>query len=268
MCVESLLKSKTDFPFEIIVVDNASQDESLDYLEKAAEKPHITLIKSPKNLGYGRAINLAAKNAQGKYILIMNVDIAVEQDTIQKMVDYLEKHHEIGILAPKLVYHNGHTQESCRRKMTFTDLILKRTPLRHIPPFKKRCDRYLMQDFDHESIQEVDLLVGAFLMMPKKLFDEVKGFDERYFLFMEDFDLCRKIWAKGLKVVYFPETEAVHYHKRLSEGSLLRQFTKKVFWIHVLSSMKYFWKWKGRNQGGRRAESESRHRRGRPAHKY
>lgn len=244
MCIESLRKSKVNFEYEIIVVDNASHDESLDYLEKEKD---ITLIKSPKNLGYGRAVNLAAENAKGKYILIMNVDITVQPDTLQKMVDHLDEHPEIGILAPKLVYHNGHTQESCRRTMTLTDLIIKRTPLRHFPPFKKRCDSYLMRDFDHDKTQEVDLLVGAFLMMPKHIFDEVKGFDERYFLFMEDFDLCRKTWQKGYKVVYFPEVEAVHYHKRLSEGSLLNQFTKKVFWIHVASSLKYFWKWKGKS---------------------
>lgn len=248
MCVESLQKSKTDFEYEIIVVDNDSHDESLDYLEKAAENQELTLIKSDKNLGYGRANNLAAKSAKGEYILIMNEDITVEPDTIQKMVDHLEKNPEIGILAPRLVYHNGDTQESCRRNMTFMDLVLKRTPLRYLPPFKKRYERSLMRDFNHKTTREVDLLVGAFLMMPKKIFDQVEGFDERYFLFMEDFDLCRKIWDKGLKVVYFPEAEAVHYHKRLSGGSFLGQFTKKVFWLHVASSLKYFWKWRGESR--------------------
>jgi len=248
MCIESLRKSKTDFKYEIIVVDNNSKDESVAFLEKSAKKDHIKLIKSPKNLGYGRGHNLAAKNAQGKYILIMNVDMTIEKDALQKLIDYLEKHPEIGILAPKLIYHNGHIQESCRRDMTFTDLVLKRTPLRHIPPFKKRCENYLMRDFDHKQTQEVDLLVGAFLLMPRRIFDEVGGFDERYFLFMEDFDLCRKVRLKGYKVIYYPEVEAIHYHKRLSDGGLLSQLTKKVFWIHVVSSIKYFWKWKCRNK--------------------
>ena len=244
MCVESLRQSKVDFEYEIIFVDNNSTDESITYLEKAEKQNLIKLIKSPKNLGFGRANNLGAKNAKGKYILIMNNDITVEKDLLQKMVDYMENHHEIGILAPKLVYHSGHVQDSCRRIMKFSDLIAKRTPLKFLPYFRHRCDNYLMRDFDHDKTQEVDLLVGAFLLMPKKVFDEVGGFDERYFLFMEDFDLCRKVWAKGYKVVYFPEVEAIHYHKRLSGGSILGQLTKKVFWIHVSSAFKYFWKWK------------------------
>lgn len=243
MCVESLRKSVTNFEYEIIFIDNNSTDESVSYLEKAEKQGVIKLIKSPKNLGFGSANNLAAKNAKGKYILIMNNDITVEPDLLQKMVDYMDRHTEIGILAPKLIYHSGQTQDSCRRLTTFQDLIAKRTPLRFIPPFKKKCDNYLMKDFDHNQIQEVDLLVGAFLLMPKKVFDEVGGFDERYFLFMEDFDLCRKVRQKGYSIVYFPEATAIHYHKRLSEGSIFGQLTKKVFWIHVVSALKYFWKW-------------------------
>ncbi|EKD47762.1 MAG: Glycosyltransferase/rhamnosyltransferase [uncultured bacterium] len=244
MCVESLRKSETDFDYEIIVVDNNSSDESLHYLEKAHNEGTITLIKSQKNLGYGRANNLAAKNAKGEYILIMNEDITVEKDTLQKMVDFMDRHKDIGILAPKLIYHSGHTQESCRRFMTFWDLVVKRTPLRYVQPFKKRYENYLMKDFDHNKTQEVDLLVGAFLLMSKKVFDEVDGFDERFFLFLEDFDLCRKVKKHGYKIIYYPEVEAVHYHKRLSEGSIFGQLTKGIFWIHVLSSLKYFWKWR------------------------
>lgn len=243
MCVESLRKSITNFEYEIIFIDNNSTDESITYLEKAEKQNLIRLIKSPKNLGFGCANNLGAKNAKGEYILIMNNDITVEPDLLQKMVDYMDHHHEIGILAPKLIYHSGQTQDSCRRLMSATDLIAKRTPIRFIPPFKKRCDHFLMKDFDHNQTQEVDLLVGAFLLMPKKVFDEVGGFDERYFLFMEDFDLCRSIRRKGYGIVYFPEVEAIHYHKRLSNGSILGQLTKKVFWIHALSAIKYFWKW-------------------------
>ncbi len=244
MCVESLKQSKTNFDYEIIVLDNNSKDESVDYLKKAEKAGDIKLIQSHKNLGFGRGHNLAAKNAKGEYILILNLDITMPPDALQKLINYIEANQEIGILAPKLIYHNGHVQESCRRDMSFTDLIIKRTPLKHIPFLKKRCDMYLMKDFNHSKTQDVDLLVGAFLLMPKKVFDEVGGFDERYFLFMEDFDLCKTVREKGYRVVYYPEVEAVHYHKRLSGGSIFGQFTKKVFWTHVISSIKYFMKWK------------------------
>ncbi|MBU1992224.1 MAG: glycosyltransferase family 2 protein [Patescibacteria group bacterium] len=244
MCLEHLEKSKCGFDFEIIFVDNASHDESLEFLEKAYKDGKIKLIKSNKNLGFGGGNNLGAKNAEGKYILIMNPDIFVEPDTLQKMVDYMEKHQDTGVLGPKLIYYNGTVQDSCRRHMNYLTLIAKRTFLKKIPPFKGMYEKYVMNDADYTQTREVDLLVGACFMIPRKVYEQVGGFDERYFLFMEDFDLCREIHKKGHKIVYFPETQVLHYHKRLSQGSVLRLLTKKVFWIHNHSALKYFWKWR------------------------
>ena len=246
MCVEAVLKSNTDFSYEIIVVDNKSEDESIDYLREADKKGTIRLIESGANLGYGKANNLGVKHAKGEFIVISNPDIFVKQDTMQKMLDHLKKNKKIGILAPRLRYYNGKIQESCRRYMTFLDLVIKRTPLKKIPTFKKRLDHYLMNDFDHNKTQSVDLVTGAYFMMKKAVYDEVKGFDPRYFLFMEDYDLCLKVHKAGYQVVYFPETEAEHYHKRLSGGNILGLLFHRVFWSHLKSSFQYFWKWRGK----------------------
>ncbi len=244
ICVEALKKSKTDFDFEIIFCDNNSKDESLDYLKEAAKKGDIILTEPGSNLGYGAGHNFAAREATGKYILILNTDITVAPDTLQKMVDYMDKHKDIGILGPKLMYHNGHVQRSCRRNFKFFDLFIKRSFLKKIWPFKKRYENYLMEDFNHESIQEVDLITGAFMLMPREVFTDVNGFDERYFLFMEDFDLCRKVSKAGFKVVYYPEAKAVHYHKRLSEGKFFKLLFNKISWFHLASALKYHWKWR------------------------
>jgi hypothetical protein len=244
ICVEALKKSKTDFEFEIIFCDNNSTDESLAYIRNAAKTGEIKLVEPGRNLGYGSGHNFAAKEAKGKYILILNTDITVEHDTLQKLVDYLEKHHDVGMVGPKLMYHNGTVQQSCRRNAGFFDLFIKRTFLKKIWPFKARYQSYIMEDFHHDKTQEVDLITGAFMMMPKKVFDEVKGFDERYFLFMEDFDLCRKTHKAGYKIVYYPEAVATHYHKRLSEGSFLKLLFNKISWWHLASAIKYHWKWR------------------------
>jgi len=246
LCVEALKKAKTDFDFEIIVCDNKSSDDSLDYLKSSEKKGHIKLIEPGKNLGYGSGHNLAAKEAKGKYLLILNTDITVEVDTLQKMVDFLERHKNVALLGPKLMYHNGEIQKSCRRNFKFIDLFIKRTFLKKIWPFKKRYENYIMADFDHNNVQEVDLITGAFMMMPKNIFDELNGFDERYFLFMEDFDLCRKVSKAGYKVMYYPEAKAIHYHKRLSGGSLFRLIFNRISWYHLSSAIKYHWKWRGR----------------------
>lgn len=244
LCVEALQQSKCDFDFEVIVCDNNSSDESLDYLKQAHQKGDITLVEPGANLGYGAGHNFAAKEAKGKYILILNTDITVENDTLQKMVDYLDEHKEVGILGPKLMYHNGEVQKSCRRHFHFFDLFIKRTFLRKIWPFKKRYEKYIMDEFNHQSTQEVDLITGAFMMMRRELFEDIRGFDERYFMFMEDFDLCRKVQLKDLKVVYYPEAVAVHYHKRLSQGKFFELLFNKVSWWHLASAIKYHLKWK------------------------
>ncbi len=246
LAVEALEKSKTDFPFEIIVVDNASHDEeSMGFLEKAHAEKRLLLIRSPHNVGFGQGNHKGIQYAKGKYVFFHNPDVTVETDSLQKMVDYLEHHHDIGILGPKLAYSSGKIQESCRRNMTWGDLIFKRTFLGRLPFLRNRVKKYLMEDFDHNKIQDVDLITGAAIMMPRAVYDQVGGFDRRYFLFMEDFDLCRMVRKAGYRVVYYPDASMLHYHKRLSEGSFLKLLTKRVFWLHVSSALKYFWKWKG-----------------------
>mgnify|MGYP002624495518 FL=1 len=248
LAVEALEKSKGSFDMEIIVVDNASTDpESLEFLEKAHEDKRLVLVRQQKNVGFGRGNNIGAKVAEGDYIFIHNPDVQVGEKSIQQMVDYLEKHDDVGILGPQLVYSSGKVQESCRRHMGFFDLVLNRTFLGRLPVFKRRVKRYLMEDFDHSKVQEVDLLTGAAMMIPKKVWQDVGGFDERYFLFMEDFDLCREVAKAGYKILYYPEAKLEHYQKRLSQGSsFLKTLRKKVFWLHVSSALKYFWKWKGK----------------------
>lgn len=246
LCIEALKRSKCNFPFEIIVVDNDSHDESLDYLKEMHSKKEITLVHSGSNLGYGRANNLGAKYAKGKYLLILNPDVSVEPDLLQKMVDYMEANPAIGVLGPQLYFFNGQIQDSCRKFMRPADLVIKRTPLQRFKFLKKRVDEYVMADFNHTETREVDLVTGACFMASKAAFEKVNGFDSRYFLFMEDADLCRKMWGAGYKIVYFPSSRALHYHKRLSSGGLLNLVSQRVFWIHLSSAAKYFWKWRNK----------------------
>lgn len=247
LCVEALQRSHAKDPFEIIVVDNDSHDESLEYLKDMDERKEIRLVPSGSNMGYGRANNLGAQQAKGEYLLILNPDVSVESDTIQKMVEYMDAHPEIGILGPQLFFFNGQIQDSCRRFMRPMDLVIKRTPLQRFKFFKKRVDSYTMGDYNHKDIRDVDLVTGACFMIRKDLFERVSGFDPRYFLFMEDADLCRKVWEAGSRVVYYPEARALHYHKRLSGGNILSLIRHRVFWIHLASAAKYFWKWRGKD---------------------
>lgn len=243
---KSLFREGSDLEYEIIYVDNASTDPiSVGFLENAAKEGRIKLVKSPVNLGFAGGNNLGAKQATGDFIFILNPDTAPYADTLQKMVDYLVAHPKIGMLGPQLVYSDGTIQESCRRDMSIVDLVIKRTFLRHLPGLRGRVSTYLMSDFDHGKIQPVELLTGAAMMLPRAVFDRVGGFDDRYFLFMEDFDLCKEVRRAGYEIVYYPEAKVEHYHKRLSGGNFFKMLTRKVFWLHVQSATKYFWKWRG-----------------------
>jgi hypothetical protein len=106
-----------------------------------------------------------------------------------------------------------------------------------------------MQDFNHQEIKTVDWLMGACLMFKKEVFLKVKGFDQRYFLYFEDVDFCRQLNQSGYQVVYYPESKMIHFHQRLSaEERSFKALFKKITWIHVISAVKYFWKWKGKNR--------------------
>ncbi len=245
LAVEALEKSKVNFPFEIIVFDNASHDlESLNFLDKAHNEKRITLVRSPMNIGFGKGNNIGAEISNGQYLFFHNPDLTVEKDTLQKMVDYIEKHPDIGVLGPKLSDKNGRVEPSSRRNMHFMDLAIIRTPLKKIPLFKKRVFNYLMADVDRNITRDVDLITGAAMLIPRVVFEQVKGFDPKYFLFMEDFDLCREIKKAGYRIVYYADAIAIHFPKRLSQGSLYKIIFKKVFWLHVASAFKYFWKWR------------------------
>jgi len=246
LCLEAVLES--DLPLgsiQPVFVDNASTEfESVNYLREQSKKGIINFIESKENLGFAGGNNLGAKVATGEFILILNPDTTVSKPAIRQLVEFLRQHPDVGIVGPKLQYSDGTIQESCRRDMSFVDLVIKRTFLKNFAYFREREARYLMKDFKHDRTAEVELITGACMMLRRSVYEQVGGFDDRYFLFMEDFDLCKKVRNLGLKVVYFPEAVVGHFHKRLSDGGFLSLLRKKVFWLHLSSAIKYFWKWR------------------------
>ena len=241
-CVEVLLKQTISQDIEIIVVDNHSADGSIEALRPllAPGRP-VQLIQTPKNLGYGKGNNFGAVRARGEFILIINPDNTLESDGLEKMITYLNENPDVGILGPKLIFPNGTIRDSFRTFPTPFDLIIKRTVLRLI--FKKRMSRYLQWDKDPNEVRDVDWLVGACLFMRRDFYEELGGFDKRFFLFFEDADICRRCWKLGKRVVYFPDTTAHDSEQRLSAGGIFSLFTKKTTRIHVASAIKYFFKW-------------------------
>lgn len=218
---------------EIIVVDNNSGDDLSDLL--GVDK----IIMHSRNLGMGGGNNLGIDNSSGSYVLILNPDTIVNRSAIKILYNYLQNHSEVGIIGPKLVYPDGSLQFSCLRFPIFWMPVLRRTFLGDF--FSSQRDHFMMTDFNHQEIKEVDWLMGSCLMFKRDL-----SFDERYFMYFEDIDLCRQVKQLGQKVIYNPEAVVIHDHQRASANYPWYRaiFKSTLLWRHISSWLKYFYKWK------------------------
>lgn len=244
-CLKGIELVKPKLDYEIIVVDNASKDGSQKFLEELKTQiKDLKIILNKKNLGFAAGCNLGIKEAKGKYILILNPDIVVLENSIEKLYEFMEENNDVGIAGPKLLNPDKTIQPSCYRYPSWYIPILRRTFLGKFSWAKKKLDYYLMADFDHQTEKEVDWLLGAVLMIRKEMLDEVGLFDERFFLYFEDIDLCRRAKKAGWKVYYYPFSEMFHYYQRTSakQEGVLALFSK-VTWIHIFSALKFFLKW-------------------------
>lgn len=249
-CVDALRRQTIADRMEILVVDNHSGDDSIGYLRNrtrmsgkstAGTGPIIRVLESPYNVGYGQGNALGIAHARGTYLLIINPDNELEPRGMEQMIASMERDPTIGILAPKLIEEDGRTRASSRSFPTPWDVFIKRTFLRHL--FPERMDRYLRQAEDTTGMRDVDWVAGACLLLRRDFYEQLGGFDPRFFLFFEDTDLCRRCWKAGKRVVYDPRVQATDRRHRLSEGGFFAIFTKKTVRIHLASALKYFWKW-------------------------
>jgi len=243
--LEAFSKLQERIKYEIIIVENGSKDR--DFIKNTINEYNIknlTLILSKNNLGYGGGINLGAKYANGKYIIPLNTDVIPNSYSLSSMFDFMERNKDIGILAPKLFYPDGTIQNSCYRFYNILTPIFRRTHLSNTSLGEKQNNYVLMNDFDHNDTIEVDWALGAAFMINKELFDSIKGMDERYFLYYEDMDICRRIKLNNKKVVYYKNATMTHYHQRTSAHikSIMDIFKNKILQTHIKSAFKYSYK--------------------------
>jgi N-acetylglucosaminyl-diphospho-decaprenol L-rhamnosyltransferase len=249
-CVNALLKQTMvrqahhDTALEIIIVDNHSQDDSIGILRnRFGSHANVRIVENERNRGFGRGNEAGIRIATGTYLLIINPDVTLPPDGLERMVRAMEADPTIGMLGPQLCFQDGTIRRSFRPFPRPLDVFIKRTPLRYI--FRKRLSHFLGEHIDASVTQDVDWLAGGCVLMQMDVYRSMGGFDPRFFLFFEDTDLCRRLWNAGKRVVYFPEVKAQDGKKRLSEGGILSIFTKKTVRIHLVSAMRYFWKWRG-----------------------
>lgn len=242
-CINSIKNADfSGLAYEIIVVDNNSQD-GLDEILKA-KYPEAKLIQNGKNLGMGAGNNVGIREARGKYVAVMNPDTVADKDAFRKLFDFMEANPRIGVAGPKQFYPDGTMQNSCYRWYGVLTPFFRKTFLGRWSVGQKSIDKFLMKDFDHDSIKEVDWLLGSFLFCRTEALKKVGMFDEDFFLYFEDTDLAKRFWKNGWKVVYLPDAKIIHNHSRESaKQPWYKFFSSPAGRYHFVSWITYLRKW-------------------------
>lgn len=222
---------------EIIVVDNNSQDGSKELIKNDFQM--VNYIESKTNLGFGKACNLGAKNANGKYLMMLNPDTIISKNTLSFGINYLENHSEVGILGPKILNQDGSFQFQCRRSFpTPLNAFAYMSGLSKIFPKSKIFGAYNLTYLPIDEECSPDAVSGACFFIPKELFLQIGGFDEQFFMYGEDLDLCAKVKQAGFSIKYSPKTEIIHFKGRSSAQKKIKS-RWNFYEAMVLFSRKY-----------------------------
>jgi GT2 family glycosyltransferase len=214
-CLASIRNSHGDLETEVFVVDNDSTDGSGEMVER--DFPEVHLINSGSNMGFGRANNLAIPQAKAPYVFFLNPDTIVKQNALEKMFAFLDKNPETGLIGCKMIDAEGYPAE--------LPLQMEATPLKRLLIqifFTNKSANIIERVFpSHNPLESGYLknLYGACLMIRKKVLDEVGCFDEQFFMYAEDVDLCQRIYKKGWKIYYMSEVEIIHLEGKASESA-------------------------------------------------
>lgn len=225
-CLGSIRKAGLRSPFEVIVVDNNSQDGTADFLSQQKE---IRVINNQVNVGYSKAVNIGIKAAASDMLLILNPDIAVIPGSIEVMLNYLVSHPQVGLAGCKLLNEDGTLQYSVRRFLDLRTYLYRFTPLRGLMAGSAIERYYLMQEWDHNDDRLVDWVLGGCMLARKKALTDVGLMTDSYFIYFEDVDLCFKLWEKGWQVAYVAEAVMFHKHVRASANKLFKRATYEHF---------------------------------------
>jgi GT2 family glycosyltransferase len=250
-CLKSLFNDakNSGLDLHITIVDNGSDDEIQNPVLNVCSDTKLKFIKHNKNLGFARAQNSGIKDTRAKYHFALNPDtVFIEgQNVIKKMYDFMESNDKVGIAGTKIIYPDGSRQNSCYRFPKFFQPFYSRTKLGKIGSGKKTADYYFMRDFEHDETIPVDWLMGAAMFVRQKAIEDVGHFDERFWMYAEDSDWCRRMWEKNWQVYFVHDAVIKHDHGRGSAkvpGIVKSLLTNKLARAHLKSWLQYMWKWK------------------------
>lgn len=225
LCIKSVQAAIEGLDAEIIVVDNNSPDDSCAMIKQLF--PNVILIENPDNFGFSKGNNIGVTIAKGEYLCVLNPDTVVSEDTFKKTVAYADEHPRMGILGCQLIDGSGRFLPESKRNIP--------TPVVSIKKILGFSDAYYVNDLKSDAIENVDILVGAFMLVKKSIYKEVHGFDEDYFMYGEDIDMSYRVMKAGYQNVYYGKTKVLHFK---GESTL----KNKIYAQRFYGAMQIFYK--------------------------
>lgn len=225
--IYSIHKASNNLKVEIIVVDNASSDGSVEFIRE--KFPEVILIANEKNVGFSAANNIGLKIAKGKFLLLLNPDTLVQEDTFNNLIEFFNKTNDAGLVGCKILNPDGTLQLACRRGFPgpWTSFC-KVTGLSSLFPNSKLFARYNLTFLNENETYEVDAISGSFMMFARGVYEKVGGLDEQFFMYGEDLDLCYRVQKAGFKNYYVHTTQIIHYKGESTKRSGLDE--TKIFY--------------------------------------
>lgn len=258
LCVKSILeeltilKKKSGIRGEILVVDSLAGEKTRDVAKKyMSENRPVRYFPFKENTGFSKAVNKGIEKSRGDLLFILNSDIILTEGSLWPMINYMRKNKKIGILGPKLLNFDGSPQPSAFHFYTPEIILYRRTFLGKLKFGKKKLKNFVI---DTKKTKNCPLsingwLMGSALLLRRDNLEKVGPMDDRYFMYFEDVDWCRRFIDAGYEIIYFPQSALFHYH---GKQSATRHFWDALFnrmtLIHIQSAVKYFWKFRNNKE--------------------
>ncbi|KAA9022078.1 glycosyltransferase [Niallia endozanthoxylica] len=225
-----------DDRFRIVIFDNNSNEEYKQKLSAYQDFADINFYHENNGFGFGHNYNLL--EAPEKYFLVFNPDILVTKENLETMLEYMESHSDLSLLVPKVLNPDGTTQYLIRDRVSVFDYALRYIPFQFVKKlFAKRLESYECRNLSDEEYANIRIGSGCFMFLRGNDFKELNGFDDRYFMYFEDYDLCLELGKRHKKIVYTPFSHVIHFYERGAHKN------SKLFKIFLKSMWKFFNKW-------------------------
>ncbi|MBC8412337.1 MAG: glycosyltransferase family 2 protein [Nitrospira sp.] len=232
-CLNSIYALGLPLKFEVWIADNSSGDNSVEMVE--SKYPEARVIRSAGNPGYGYANNRIIERTESRYVLVLNPDIIVQAGSIESVIGFMDANSDTAVCGSKLLNPDNTLQYSCRRYPEASTILLRGLGIDRLSPESDNLRHYMMMDWAHDEPADVDWVMGSCMFIRREALKDTGMFDEKYFMYYEDVDLCIRLW-KNWRVCYVPDSCMIHYH--MQQSHKLTSFRQR--YIHIKSALRFF----------------------------